>query len=96
MKNFLLSGAVAALSAVGANAYAQECTVNVGRIVPITGALADVGRETPWVDEHKLRQLDGGVLEIGGQMCSIKYTIYDSRSTAAGSAEAAQVAILDD
>lgn len=96
MKNYLLGGALAALTLTGGTAFAQECTVKVGRVVPITGALADVGRETPWVDDHKLSQLDGGMLPVGDQMCKIEYSIYDSKSTAAGSAEAAQTAILND
>ena len=38
-------------------AAAQDCTVTVGRVVPMTGPLLDMGRETPWVDEHKMAQL---------------------------------------
>lgn len=97
MKTWKLGlAAVAAMTAGAGMASAQDCTVKVGRIVPITGALVDVGRETPWVDEHKMRQLEDGALNVGDQMCKIEFKIYDSKSTSAGSAEAAQNAILND
>jgi branched-chain amino acid transport system substrate-binding protein len=70
--------------------------VTVGRVVPMTGPLLDMGRETPWVDEHKIAQLEDGMLQVGEQMCRIEFEIYDSKGTAAGSAEAAQRAILED
>lgn len=78
-------------------AFAQECTIKVGRVVPITGPLADVGKDTPWVDENKLGPINkAGGLVVGGQRCKIQYQIYDSKSTVAGSAEAATRAILSD
>ena len=89
-----LAAAVLALSTVGV--AAQECVVKVGRVVPMTGPLLDMGRETPWVDDHKIAQLENGSLQIGDQLCKIEYKIYDSKGTAAGSAEAAQQAILND
>lgn len=88
--------AIAALALSAGAAAAQECVVKVGRVVPMTGPLLDMGRETPWVDEHKIGQLANGSLQVGDQMCKIEYTIYDSKGTAAGSAEAAQQAILND
>ncbi|MFN3643078.1 MAG: ABC transporter substrate-binding protein [Gemmobacter sp.] len=87
---------VAVLALTAGAAAAQECVVKVGRVVPMTGPLVDMGRETPWVDDHKIAQLEGGMLAVGDQMCKIEYRIYDSRGTAAGSAEAAQAAILND
>lgn len=78
------------------DAQAQECSITIGRVVPLTGPLVDVGRETPWLDENKIAQLENGALQVGDQMCTIEYEIYDSRGTAAGSAEAAQEAILND
>ncbi|MGD1888589.1 MAG: ABC transporter substrate-binding protein [Cohaesibacteraceae bacterium] len=78
------------------DAQAQECSITIGRVVPLSGPLVDVGRETPWLDENKMAQLDNGMLEVGDQMCAINYEVYDSRGTAAGSAEAAQEAILND
>lgn len=95
--NGLRLGAAAAALMLGAGAAAaQDCTVTVGRVVPMTGPLLDMGRETPWVDEHKISQLEDGMLEIGDRMCRIEFEIYDSKGTAAGSAEAAQRAILED
>lgn len=78
--------------------YADEsCTITVGRVVPITGPLADYGKATPWTDEHKLAVInDAGGLKVGDQMCKVNYKIYDSKSTVAGSAEAATRAILSD
>ena len=52
MTKLLFSGALAALMVGGGAAFAQECVVKVGRVVPITGPLLDMGRETPWLDEH--------------------------------------------
>ena len=72
-KSFLLLlGTIAALSLETGTASAQECVVKVGRVVPITGPLLDMGRETPWLDENKLKHIraDGG-LKVGDRMCRI-------------------------
>ena len=96
MKTYLFIGAaLAAVTLSGEAALAQSCTVKVGRVVPITGPLLDMGRETPWLDENKLQYVPDGI-KVGDQMCKIEYKIYDSKGTAAGSAEAAQAAILND
>ena len=98
MRRFItLLGAAAALAAlVPAASHAQECTVKVGRVVPITGPLLDMGRETPWLDEHKVKPInDAGGLPVGDRKCRIEYRIFDSRGTMAGSGEAAARAILD-
>ena len=56
-----------------------------------------MGRETPWLDKHKVDPINAaGGLKVGDKTCKIDYKIYDSKGTAAGSAEAAQHAILDD
>lgn len=101
MKKLLLGAAATAMLATfGAPtpADAQEaCVVKVGRVVPITGPLLDMGRETPWLDENKVDPInEAGGLQVGDQMCTFEYIIYDSKGTAAGAAEAAQRAILDD
>ena len=84
-------------AAMSAGAYAQSCTIKVGRVVPVTGALADVGKDTPWVDENKINPINmAGGLKVGNQQCKIEFKIYDSKSTVAGSAEAATRAILQD
>ena len=90
-----LGGAGVVLSS---GAFAQEaCTIKIGRVVPVTGPLADVGKDTPWVDKNKLDPINAaGGLKVGSQMCKIDYTIYDSKSTVAGSADAATRAILQD
>ncbi len=90
--------AAAALMALGAApAMAQQCTIKIGRVVPVTGPLADVGKDAPWVDQHKVDPINkAGGLKVGSQMCKIEYTIYDSKSTVAGSADAATRAILSD
>lgn len=100
MKTIALGLAATALLLVAQTppAAAQDgCVIKVGRVVPMTGPLLDMGRETPWVDEHKIGPINAaGGLDVGGQMCTIEYEIYDSKGTAAGSAEAAQRAILED
>jgi len=86
-----------ALAAMAGGAWAQSCTIRIGRIVPVTGPLADVGKDTPWVDEHKTGLINkAGGLKVGNQMCKIEFKIYDSKSTVAGSADAATRAILQD
>jgi len=76
---------------------AQDCKVTVGRVVPITGPLLDMGRETPWVDDNKVKPINAaGGLAVGGKKCRIEYKIYDSKGTMAGSGEAATRAILQD
>lgn len=96
LKQIVLAlGGVAAMS--GASAFAQECSITIGRVVPVTGPLADYGKATPWTDEHKIKALnESGGLKVGDQMCKVEYKIYDSKSTVAGSAEAATRAILSD
>lgn len=86
------------LLALGASAYAEDgCTIKIGRVAPISGPLADVGKDTPWVDEHKLDPINrAGGLKVGAEQCKIEFKIYDSKSTVAGSAEAATRAILQD
>ncbi|MEZ5741631.1 MAG: ABC transporter substrate-binding protein [Burkholderiaceae bacterium] len=85
------------LTVVAGQAAAQECTVNVARVEPMTGPLVDVGRQAPWIDDYKTKALNaGGGLKVGDQMCKINYKLYDSKGTTAGSAEAANRAILQD
>jgi len=91
----IAAGSLAAALSTGANA--QSCSIKVARIVPVTGPLADVGKDTPWVDENKVGPINkAGGLKVGNQQCTIDYKIYDSKSTVAGSAEAATRAILQD
>jgi len=85
------------LTAAATDAGAQACTIKIGRIVPVTGPLADVGKDTPWVDEHKIGPINqAGGLKVGTRSCKVEYKIYDSKSTVAGSADAATRAILSD
>ena len=93
-----VAAAAAMLAAFAGPAAAQdECVIKVGRVVPMTGPLLDMGRETPWLDENKVDPINAaGGLQVGDQKCKIEYTIYDSKGTAAGAGEAAQRAILDD
>lgn len=98
MKSMLLGAMALALSGgVCAAQAADTCTIKVARIVPITGPLLDMGRETPWLDQNKVDPINAaGGLQVGDQKCKIEYKIYDTKSTAAGSGEAATRAILDD
>lgn len=86
-----------ALAVLSGSAWAQSCTIKIGRVVPVTGPLADVGKDTPWVDDHKVGPINkAGGLKVGNQQCKVEYKIYDSKSTVAGSADAATRAILQD
>jgi branched-chain amino acid transport system substrate-binding protein len=97
MNKLLLGTAAAAALLAALPAAAQECTVTVGRVVPITGPLLDMGRETPWLDENKIKPINAaGGLQVGGSKCRIAYRIYDSKGTMAGSGEAATRALLQD
>ncbi|MEZ5652867.1 MAG: ABC transporter substrate-binding protein [Burkholderiaceae bacterium] len=89
--------ALAILALQTMTAHAQSCTVKVGRILPQTGPLAEVTKDSPWVDDHKIGPINSaGGLKVGDQRCRIEYKIYDSKSTIAGSADAATRAILQD
>lgn len=79
------------------SAKADDCTIKVGRIEPLTGALASITKMTPWVDKNKMKVVkEMGGISVGGKKCSITYKLYDSKSTVAGSAEVASKAILED
>ena len=93
-----LAATVVAMSALYAGgAAAQECTIKIARIAPLTGPLADYGKDTPWVDSHKLDPINkAGGLKVGSQSCKIESKVYDSKSTVAGAADAATRAILQD
>ena len=93
----VLAATVAALPIMAGSADAQNCTVTVGRIVATSGPLVDLGRETPWLDENKIKPINAaGGLQVGNQKCRIVYKIFDSKGTMAGSGEAATKAILDE
>ncbi len=91
-----LTAAVATLAWAGP-ASAAGCTVKVGRVLPMTGALAAAAQVHPWIDNYKVGQLNkkGGLI-IGGQHCDIEFKYYDSQSTPAGSGAAATKAIIQD
>ncbi len=92
-----LAAAAGLMALASGGAAAQDCTIRIGRVVPVTGPLADVGKDTPWVDDHKIGAINkAGGLAVGSQKCKIDYQIYDSKSTVAGSADAANRAILSD
>jgi branched-chain amino acid transport system substrate-binding protein len=96
LKSIAFAAAGLVVAAHGAKAD-EACTIKVARVVPVTGPLADVAKDTPWVDHHKLDPINAsGGLQVGSQKCKIDFKIYDSKSTVAGSAEAATQAILQD
>ena len=75
----------------------EECTVRIAHIVPLTGVLALLGKMTPWVVAHKMAAIEqSGGLKIGDRTCKVVTKIYDTKSTIAGSGEAATQAILND
>ena len=78
-------------------AVSADCTVKIGRVLPMTGALQVASLVNPWIDNFKIDQLNKkGGLVIGGQHCSVEIKYYDSKSTPAGSGEAATKAIIED
>ncbi len=82
---------------VAGSAVAAECTVTIGRVLPMTGALAAAAQVHPWIDKFKIDQLNKkGGLVIGGQHCAVDVKYYDSKSSPAGSGAAATKAILED
>ncbi len=96
--NIVLAATLAAWLGVPVmQASAQECSVTVGRVEPMTGPLVDIGRQAPWIDDYKTKPINAkGGLKMGNQTCKIVYKLYDSKGTTAGSAEAANRAILQD
>ena len=99
MKRLLIGIGLAATSllSIPQEAHAQACTVTVGRVVPVSGPLLDMGRETPWLDENKVGPINAaGGLQVGNQKCKIAYKIFDSKGTMGGSGQAATKAILND
>jgi len=87
-----------ALFCLGASSTAKaDCTVKIGRVLPMTGALAVASQVHPWIDTFKIDQFNKkGGLTIGGQHCAIEVKYYDSKSTPAGSGAAATKAIVED
>jgi len=91
------AGALASVAVMPTPAVAADCTITVGRVVPKTGPLLDMGRETPWLDHNKVDPINkSGGLQVGDKKCKVAFKIYDSRGTMAGSGEAATRAILKD
>ncbi len=99
MRKLLIGMGLAIVSVVALpqESAAQQCEVNVGRVVPMSGPLLDMGRETPWLDENKVGPINAaGGLQVGNQKCMIKFKIFDSKGTMGGSGQAATNAILND
>ncbi len=93
----ITAGALASAAMMPSPAVAADCTITVGRVVPKTGPLLDMGRETPWLDHNKVDPINkSGGLQVGDKKCKVAFKIYDSRGTMAGSGEAATRAILKD
>jgi branched-chain amino acid transport system substrate-binding protein len=89
--------AVALLWLATGPALSTECSVKIGRVLPMSGALSVAAQVHPWIDAFKLDQLaKQGGLTIGGQRCTVTVAYYDSKSTPAGSGEAATKAIVTD
>jgi branched-chain amino acid transport system substrate-binding protein len=98
MKKLFIGIGLVALSLVSLpqETMAADCSITVGRVVPTTGPLLDMGRETPWLDDNKLNPINAaGGLKVGNQKCIINYKIFDSKGTMGGSGQAATKAILD-
>lgn len=92
-----LAAGLLGVTLAGSAMAADQCVIKVARITPVTGALAAVAKDAPWVDENKIGPINkAGGLKVGNQQCKIEYKIYDSKSTVAGSADAATRAILQD
>ncbi|CAK0750058.1 ABC transporter substrate-binding protein [Azospirillaceae bacterium] len=89
--------ATALLCSWATSAIGAECSVKIGRVLPMTGALQPAALVHPWIDAFKIDQFNKkGGLVIGGRRCDIEIKYYDSKSTPAGSNEAATKAIVED
>jgi len=94
---FVLAAGLLGMALTNGAMAADQCVIKIGRVVPVTGPLAAVGKDAPWVDDNKIGPINkAGGLKVGNQQCKIEYKIYDSKSTVAGSADAANRAILQD
>ena len=78
-------------------ASTNDCEINAGLIVPVTGALASYAQMSEWVVDNKTSFVNSqGGVAVGDQTCDLSVEIYDSKSTVAGSSDAATRAVLDD
>ena len=94
---FLIVAAAAMFTWLDSSAGWADCSIKVGRVVPITGPLLDMGRESPWLDHNKVDRINAaGGIQVGAEKCRIEFKIFDSKGTMAGSGEAATRAILND
>jgi branched-chain amino acid transport system substrate-binding protein len=85
-----MTATVIASASIGMPAVAQDCVIKIGAVGPMTGGgaawgLADkagVDFEAAWTNAN-------GGLQVGNRKCSVSVVSYDSQSTAAGGAAAA-------
>jgi len=71
----------------------------VGRVAPLTGAIANFGAGTPYIEEAAVEAInqDGGIyIEEYGKKLPIKFIIADSESNLTKASEAATKLILED
>lgn len=76
----------------------KDCIL-VGRVVPLTGAIAAFGAGTPYIEEKAVEAInaEGGIyIEEYGKKLPIKFVIADSEGSATKAAEAATKLILED
>ena len=78
---------VAALCALPATAFAQDCELKIGAIGPMSGAAAQWGLSMNSAAELAAAEVneEGGV-KIGGKTCKVVVVPYDSKYTADGAA----------
>lgn len=71
----------------------------IGRLAPLTGAIANFGAGTPFIEEKAVEALnaDGGIyIEEYGKKLPIKFIVADTESSSTKASEAATKLILDD
>ena len=79
------------------NSADKDCIL-VGRVVPLTGAIAAFGAGTPYIEEQAVAAInaEGGIyIEEYGKKLPIKFVIADSESSATKASEAATKLILE-
>lgn len=82
----------------GTGASSDKEYILIGRVAPLTGAIANFGAGTPFIEEKAVEALnaEGGVyIEEYGKKLPIKFIVADSASSSTKASEAATKLILD-
>ncbi len=82
-----------------AQTQAGKDTIKIGRVVPLTGALADFGQGSPWVEDQAIKAVNdaGGIfIKEYNKKMNLELVYVDSESSPTKASEAANKLILSD